>query len=71
MYKDLRSVYHSLSLTLRCLFGFQLRHQIPETILNFPKESSGSALSDEAVRNQDLRQQSLRQDEVEMLNLIL
>ncbi|KAA0711594.1 Centrosomal protein of 170 kDa protein B [Triplophysa tibetana] len=41
----------------------ELRHQIPETILNFPKESSGSPLSDEAVRSQDLRQQSLRQDE--------
>ncbi|XP_056624594.1 centrosomal protein of 170 kDa protein B isoform X3 [Triplophysa dalaica] len=49
----------------------ELRHQIPETILNFPKESSGSVLSDEAVRNQDLRQQSLRQDEVSLSDVML
>ncbi|KAI7805036.1 putative centrosomal protein of 170 kDa protein B, partial [Triplophysa rosa] len=47
----------------------ELRHQIPETSLTFPKESSGSALSDEAVSYQDLRQQ--RQDEVSLSDVML
>nr|XP_055028905.1 centrosomal protein of 170 kDa protein B isoform X2 [Misgurnus anguillicaudatus] len=53
----------------------ELRHQIPEVSLNFPKESSGSVLVDESDQtvsyHQEVRQQSLRHDEVSLNNVML
>ncbi|XP_065111209.1 centrosomal protein of 170 kDa protein B isoform X3 [Paramisgurnus dabryanus] len=53
----------------------ELRHQIPEVSLNFPKECSGSVLVDESEQtvsyHQEVRQQSLRHDEVSLNNVML